>query len=163
MCNMCVIYKEDFTCFPERKSISCPEMAGKMLCRRRNCTKRTAGVLIAFLLCLGLFLTCADPDPVYAPPFKWQWLIENGYSATNLNQPVTSPLGAHYRNDKYFRPTESSQMRSDDTQFGPVNTYHMQASFLTRMGDVGALDHDGFVWHNYPLAVFLTNWPPGDF
>lgn len=38
---------------------------------------------------------------------------------------------------------------------GPVNTYHMEASFLTRMGIISEGDLGGFEWPNYPLEVFF--------
>ena len=103
---------------------------------------------------------------------KWHWFIANGYGIGNIG----GDYGVWYWNgtvcgDDSYRPTKISLMGGMDSgtygiQYGPVNTYHMQASFLTRMGTYPGIEPDdptGFEWTYYPLESFKQDWGPERF
>ena len=80
--------------------------------------------------------------------------------------------GALYDENNFFRPTEIGTMGSDestDTQYGPVCTYHMTASFKVRMGQIKAQDITvtntsyNYEWDGYSLDDFKEEWPPCKF
>ncbi|HOV14407.1 MAG TPA: hypothetical protein PK771_09000 [Spirochaetota bacterium] len=78
----------------------------------------------------------------------------------------------------YYRPTDKSTMNNIDVnnpniQFGPVNTYYMEASFKTRIGLITAMDQGCsfdpynnkwiYEWPYYLISQFLIDWPPSWF
>lgn len=81
--------------------------------------------------------------------------------------------GALYDENNFFRPTEIGTMGSDestDTQYGPVCTYHMTASFKIRMiiditkeqkKEPTATDDDNpldYQWNAYKYIDFYNEW-----
>lgn len=121
-------------------------------------------------------IECAKNRPYYEKfrniddnePYKWQWFIDNGYN-TSSNNPVGIFPGGFYCS-QYYRPTDMSTMNkspkdlgiiTSNIQFGPVNTYHLVASFKLRTGDTyQEYDNEGFEWESYPLLIFSGEWPP---
>ena len=98
----------------------------------------------------------------------------------------------HYKkneNDKtanlpVYSPTSNSTMRqlkkgigenqhSQHPQFGPINTYHLVATFKIRMGEISSHSdseqsyYEGhfhtYEWVTYPLSDFEKEWPPSKF
>jgi len=71
----------------------------------------------------------------------------------------------------YYIPTINSTMRQHDGsmnyQFGPVNTYHMEGSFRTRLGEIPPQDPSGnnHEWYGYSFERFVYDgeWPPSKF
>lgn len=105
--------------------------------------------------------------------YKWQKLINKGYGGGNENNhKIGNYDGGLYRKGIY-RPTFNSTMKgaSQDIapQFGPVNTYHMAASFKIRMGGEFKADQHcfddgfGYEWQHYSIDDFYEEWPPSDF
>ena len=123
------------------------------------------------------------------PKLKWQRLITLNFGYYN---PVNNPVPYDYNDQKlvnlrfptfkywfglvekkYYIPTVNSTMRGENGssinfQFGPVNTYHMEGSFKTRIGDLVPQDpkFDGinnYEWRGYPFEEFIKDWPPSDF
>jgi hypothetical protein len=119
---------------------------------------------------------------------KWQGLIDldiRYLSSTPFQAPSATndqKLG-YYTNPqfyipgtgtlkKYYIPTVNSTMRgenvSNNYQFGPVNTYHLEGSFKTRLGEIPAQDPvcivDGlfYEWLMYPFSEFIKDkkWAP---
>jgi hypothetical protein len=117
--------------------------------------------------------------------FVWKRLIEvdPDYLSNYTNEPLVYNIdskidnrlgvfqGAMYSPTDYYRSTYNSTMRgiddhgADNFQFGPVNTYYMEASFKYRMGEVV---HDEYFvnWplsyerDNYTFEQFSYEWPP---
>ena len=60
-------------------------------------------------------------------------------------------------------------VESNNYQFGPVNTYHMEGSFQTRMGSIKKQDpgyerfNSDYEWAGYPFEKFINDWPPNKF
>lgn len=116
--------------------------------------------------------------------YKWKKLIEKGYDGGNEdNHRIGNYNGGLYRKGIY-RPTFNGTMRHEDEeneddeddeestlmpQFGPVNTYHMVASFKIRMGKELIADQHcfddgvGYEWQHYSIDDFYEEWPPSDF
>jgi len=126
---------------------------------------------------------------------KWQSLINsNNGKYFNSTAPLeitddNSQILVIYRNpqfldsngksDRYYIPTVNSVMRgvlkSDNYQYGPVNTYHMEGSIKTRLGELPPQDPEAYVylsgdvynyeWNGYPLSKFTSDneWPPEKF
>lgn len=67
-------------------------------------------------------------------------------------------------------------VKSNNYQFGPVNTYHMEGSIRTRLGFPGVPAQDptawvnnvtgnvsGYEWSGYSFRNFTDDWKPEDF
>ncbi|MCK4797410.1 MAG: hypothetical protein KAT05_08515 [Spirochaetes bacterium] len=106
---------------------------------------------------------------------KWQTMIDMGYDDCP-RFPVSKYVGGFYKSSGIYRPTDFSTMRGSSSaynfgpQFGPVNTYHMTASFMIRMGETPESDQwgvsddpDTFEWRTYNLESFEIKWPPEKF
>lgn len=122
---------------------------------------------------------------------KWQRLIElknGGYlSSTPLQVPSENndQKLVYYSHPEfgdsvngyrpYYIPTVNSTMRqyndSKNYQFGPVNTYHLEGSFRTRLGKIPAQDPEcdrfgnNYEWAGYSLIDFTNDsyWQPDKF
>ena len=109
--------------------------------------------------------------------YKWKKLIDKGYDGGNEdNHRIGNYNGGLYRKGIY-RPTFNGTMRHEKNkkestltpQFGPVNTYHMVASFKIRMGKELIADQHcfddgvGYEWQHYSIDDFYEEWPPSDF
>jgi len=126
--------------------------------------------------------------------FKWHKLIDVDSTYFN-NEPVLSDNEpditkndnrlVRYRYPKYklfglivtefYIPTINSTMRGTsgyrNYQFGPVNTYFMEGSFMVRTGmlapqnpfDVLGTGFSDYEWDGYSFKDFAKRWPPSRF
>jgi hypothetical protein len=122
---------------------------------------------------------------------KWHKLIDlqsEYLSSTPYQVPSSSndqKLG-YYKNpefyipgtvtlQQYYIPTVNGTMRQDlgslNYQFGPVDTYHMEGSFRTRLGEIDPQDPtcdrfgNNYEWNGYSFEKFVSDgeWPPDKF
>ena len=109
---------------------------------------------------------------------KWQGLryynsgfFTNSEPVKDTDHRIGNFVGSYYSPDKYIRPTFNSTMEgtmpSTDYQFGPVNTYHLEGSFRTRMGmlypqDPGYRDFS-YEWWGYDFHDFAREYRESDF
>jgi hypothetical protein len=114
-----------------------------------------------------------DLNPRYLSPTPHQ------ASSLNNDQKLGFFQNPHFFNSrrnlqKYYIPTVNSTMRGDgrseNIQFGPVNTYHMEGSFRTRIGNIQAQDPSQsfsstieYEWRGYTFRDFIYDWPPSRF
>jgi len=125
--------------------------------------------------------------------FKWQMFIEAGYPQSSQSVPwyglgtEAFPFKQTLFSDKkeYYIPTLYSTMSMKYylfniipianytiTQFGPVNFYHLEASYLIRTGkitgnnkieDQNFTGNNNYEWVGYKFSEFKTAYPPGFF
>jgi len=106
--------------------------------------------------------------------YKWIGLNNRGYNNTSImRNPLGEFKGALYKENENYRPTEIGTMRgtelSPNLQYGPVNTYHLTASFKVRIGEINPTDLNcgndnfGYEWSGYSLDQFKNDWPPSKF
>lgn len=125
---------------------------------------------------------------------KWNWFSNGLYGDAGNTYRVGMFEGGYYCDTTFYRPTLDSTMQgtykrpnapditipprvvgapidatSGGIQYGPVNTYHMMASYRTRIGLEIPYDLDGFInigiedgeeWLTYLYFKFTLDWPP---
>ena len=102
---------------------------------------------------------------------KWQKLIDIGYGGgTEDNFLLKTYEGCLYTPTELYRPTFNSTMREKtvkkNIQFGPVNTYHLEATFKIRtsLTDPNVKDQtndenpNNFEWKHYSIYDFTDDW-----
>ena len=107
---------------------------------------------------------------------KWQKMIDAGYGGgTKDNFLLETYEGCLYTPTGLYRPTFNSTMREKtvkkNIQFGPVNTYHLVASFKIRTMNCDnnipdlVCDEDPahYEWKHYSIEQFLDEWKPEKF
>jgi len=120
---------------------------------------------------------------------KWQEIIDAGYAATDKDNPdrglgtIDFPFTNYVFGKNYYVPTKYSTMGEhyfltvkEVTQFGPVNTYHLAATFRIRTGQIkagankNAQDEQAYTgagsnyeWPGYSIADFKRDYPPSYF
>jgi len=119
---------------------------------------------------------------------KWQRFIYENYPHTDSVRPQYGlgtedyPFTNNLYNDNsvYYIPTQYSTMgqryypltNQNVTQFGPVNSYHLEASFLIRteaitgnnnIKDQNYTGNNNYEWEGYRISTFKNNYPPSYF
>ncbi len=92
------------------------------------------------------------------------------------NNKLVNIKHSDYWKREYYIPTMNSTMRggsgyesSYNYQYGPVNTYFMEGSFMIRMGMLppenpgDIFGGSKYYWDGYSIADFHKRWPPSRF
>jgi len=114
--------------------------------------------------------------------YKWQALIDVDSDYFDSNHPSVynedNRLVRRQLPAGVFVPTNNSTMRggskngekASNYQYGPVNTYFMEGSFMVRLGLIPAQDprdrlnnQNNYQWSGYSFRDFHKNWPPSSF